>query len=206
LRKDYFLRKRMDVEGCLPVSLIASFNRVQYLTQDVAFIIKAVRDSDIVEVKDGVKVREAPTPWHFKLVFSPLQFRPKTRPTSWPLPADGDSPPPHKAQPQARQQQESKNDLTARLNPYVPEFIPTTATDADGSAMKSKSPPRVGAENWVQVKRRSKGEERRSLGKDDQPQASSSLRDDDASKEELEFNFDEDLDIPMGRQNRFSAM
>jgi len=40
------------------------------------------------------------------------------------------------------------------------------------------------------------------MSKDDLQQISRA----DASKEELEFNFEEDMDIPMGRQNRFSAM
>ena len=42
-----------------------------------------------------------------------------------------------------------------------------------------------------------------------QPKDEPSKTDDDdaAAKEELEFNFDEDLDIPaVGRQNKFSSM
>ena len=54
--KDVYLRHRMDKEGYLPVSLIASFNRVQALTQDITFIVQSVKDSEVVEVKDGIKV------------------------------------------------------------------------------------------------------------------------------------------------------
>ena len=57
LRKDFFLRRKMDADGYLPVSLIASFNRVQALTQDLLQIVQAVKESDIVEVKGDTKVR-----------------------------------------------------------------------------------------------------------------------------------------------------
>ena len=46
----------MDPEGYLPVSLIASFNRVQALTTDIAFIVQSVENSDVVETKNGLKV------------------------------------------------------------------------------------------------------------------------------------------------------
>ena len=35
LQRDFFLRRKMSPEGYLPISLIASFNRVQQLTQVV---------------------------------------------------------------------------------------------------------------------------------------------------------------------------
>ncbi len=50
------MRRQMDSSGYLPVSLVASFNRVQALTQDVAFVVQAVKESAVVEVKDGIKV------------------------------------------------------------------------------------------------------------------------------------------------------
>lgn len=53
LMKDFFLRRKMEEDGSLPVTFVASFNRVRSLTSDVTFIIQAVQDSEIVEVKDG---------------------------------------------------------------------------------------------------------------------------------------------------------
>lgn len=73
LRKDFFLRRKMDNEGYLPATLVASFNRVRSLTNDVTFIMQAVQDSDIVQVTDG-------------------KFRPKDDPTSWPLTSDQPDP------------------------------------------------------------------------------------------------------------------
>merc|ERR1719234_2775337 len=65
LQRDFFLRRKMSPEGFLPISLIASFNRVQQLTQDITFIVASVADSTIVEVKDGLMIRprESPQTW-----------------------------------------------------------------------------------------------------------------------------------------------
>lgn len=40
LERDFFLRRKMDSEGFLPITLIASFHRVQALTTDISLIIK----------------------------------------------------------------------------------------------------------------------------------------------------------------------
>lgn len=48
LQKDFFLRRKMDAEGFLPITLIASFPRVRSLTQDLALICEGLRDSDKV--------------------------------------------------------------------------------------------------------------------------------------------------------------
>merc|ERR1719369_572718 len=70
-KRTFFIRRKMDPEGYLPVSLIASFNRVQALTTDIAFIVQSVENSDVVETKNGLK------------------FRSKIDPTKWPVVVDG---------------------------------------------------------------------------------------------------------------------
>ncbi|XP_055376513.1 la-related protein 1 isoform X2 [Condylostylus longicornis] len=67
LSGDFFLRRKMDPEGFIPVTLIASFHRVLALTADVALILKAIKESDKIELVDGYKVRT------------------KTNPTIWPI-------------------------------------------------------------------------------------------------------------------------
>lgn len=58
LQKDFFLRRKMDGEGYLPMSLIAGFHRVQTLSQDVRLIVEALRESSVVEIsRDGSKLR-----------------------------------------------------------------------------------------------------------------------------------------------------
>lgn len=42
LERDFFLRRKMDADGFLPITLIASFHRVQALTTDISLIF-AVR-------------------------------------------------------------------------------------------------------------------------------------------------------------------
>lgn len=249
LQKDFFLRRKMDSEGYLPVTLVASFNRVRSLTNDVTFIVQAVAQSEIVECMDGLK------------------FRSKDDPTSWPLTLDQPdpvmSPNPEAeidnagdstsgtgstsvsaavpAKTLTEKLSNPKATLTTSLNPNVPEFVPmaskavdpardddedgtdgddeaeivdnqirtrnnkktnnagTSVSAATGSGVSSAtSGPGgdAGNENWVEVK--SKKSDRKSLPKDSEP----SLE----PKEELEFQFDEDLDMPVGRQNKFSSM
>ena len=46
----------MDSGGYLPISLIASFHRVQALTQDVSLVIQALQQSSVLDLKDNLKV------------------------------------------------------------------------------------------------------------------------------------------------------
>ena len=114
LQKDVFLRRKMDSEGFLPVTLVASFNRVRSLTNDVSFIVQAVQDSEIVEIKDG-------------------KFRPKNNPEGWPLTPDQPdpviSPKPDMQLDSAPDTNVNDNDANVRktLNPNVPEFVPSFA-------------------------------------------------------------------------------
>uniref|UniRef100_A0A182Q6Q4 HTH La-type RNA-binding domain-containing protein n=1 Tax=Anopheles farauti TaxID=69004 RepID=A0A182Q6Q4_9DIPT len=65
LNRDFYLRRKMDPEGFLPVTLIASFHRVQALTDDIDIIIEAIKESDKLELVEDYKVRTStnPTAW-----------------------------------------------------------------------------------------------------------------------------------------------
>ncbi|XP_017083145.1 la-related protein 1 isoform X2 [Drosophila eugracilis] len=67
LTGDFFLRRKMDPEGYIPVTLIASFHRVLALTTDVSVIVNAIKESDKLELVEGYRVRT------------------KTTPTTWPI-------------------------------------------------------------------------------------------------------------------------
>lgn len=54
--RDFFLRRKMDPEGFIPITLIASFHRIQALTTNVALVIEAIQESDKLEIVDGYKV------------------------------------------------------------------------------------------------------------------------------------------------------
>lgn len=178
LRKDMFLRRKMDAEGYLPMSLIASFNRVQGLTQDLPFIIESLNTSKVVEVKDGIKVRT------------------KLNPLNWPV---KDNPPEVTTAPNP-----PRNTF---LDPTVPEFNPE---DPAGSVAAVITAP------WVEVRKKSRDEKtppktthtpstnaKVNLFKETKPVPESRV--DKSNKEELDFNFDEDLDLPSGRHNNFSS-
>uniref|UniRef100_A0AC35F3E8 HTH La-type RNA-binding domain-containing protein n=1 Tax=Panagrolaimus sp. PS1159 TaxID=55785 RepID=A0AC35F3E8_9BILA len=63
LQKDFFLRRKMEPDGFLSISLIASFPRVRILTQDLNVIIESLKESRNVEMhENGFKVRPRETP------------------------------------------------------------------------------------------------------------------------------------------------
>lgn len=68
LQRDFFLRRKMDKDGFLPISLIASFHRVQALTQDVTLVVDALVNSTTVEMVDGIKVRTRNNPEQWPIV------------------------------------------------------------------------------------------------------------------------------------------
>ncbi|XP_020629907.1 la-related protein 1-like [Orbicella faveolata] len=64
LQKDIFLRRQMDSEGFIPIGLIASFYRVQALTQDFNLILEALKGSEAVELVDGkIRKKDNPAIW-----------------------------------------------------------------------------------------------------------------------------------------------
>ncbi|XP_043836274.1 la-related protein 1-like [Dromiciops gliroides] len=64
LERDFFLRRNMDEHGFLPISLIASFPRVQALTTNVHLIVEALKDSAEVEiVGQNMRKKVAPEKW-----------------------------------------------------------------------------------------------------------------------------------------------
>uniref|UniRef100_H2ZC76 HTH La-type RNA-binding domain-containing protein n=1 Tax=Ciona savignyi TaxID=51511 RepID=H2ZC76_CIOSA len=64
LERDFFLRRKMDNQGYLPLDFIASFQRVQALTTDIDVIYQAIKDSKIIEVVDNkVRCRDHPLQW-----------------------------------------------------------------------------------------------------------------------------------------------
>lgn len=58
----------MDEEGYLPVTLIASFHRIQALSTDIALIIESVKESEQLDIYKGFKVRSKvdPIKWPIK--------------------------------------------------------------------------------------------------------------------------------------------
>jgi len=66
LQRDFFLRRKMDPKGYLPISLLASFHRIQALTLETSEIIAAIENSKEIELsEDKLLVRKQvdPTSW-----------------------------------------------------------------------------------------------------------------------------------------------
>lgn len=74
LNRDFFLRRKMDAEGYIPITLIASFHRVQALSTDVALVIDSLRGSETLDLFEDFKVRpkKDALKWPLKKLQTPL--------------------------------------------------------------------------------------------------------------------------------------
>ncbi|KAM0945365.1 putative la-type HTH domain, winged helix-like DNA-binding domain superfamily [Dioscorea sansibarensis] len=80
LCKDTYLRQKMDDQGWVPVSLIAGFNKVKQMTNDIQYILDTIRVSNVVEVQ-GDRIRKRHD-WMTWLLPSPRQFNSAAGPSS----------------------------------------------------------------------------------------------------------------------------
>ncbi|XP_051149722.1 la-related protein 1C-like [Andrographis paniculata] len=56
LMRDSYLRSKMDDQGWVPISLVASFPRIKQMTNDISLVMESLRYSTVVEMQ-GDKVR-----------------------------------------------------------------------------------------------------------------------------------------------------
>ncbi|XP_047498985.1 la-related protein 1B-like isoform X2 [Penaeus chinensis] len=132
LASDIFMRRKMSKDGYIPVSLIASFNRMKQLTQDVKLIIDVCKTSDKLQVKDEVwlRTKHDPTKWPLEdAAAGPLQAQlnalapPVSPPASVTLTTPA-SIPTSSENPQVPDTAVPLSPSTAMMNPEVPEFTP----------------------------------------------------------------------------------
>lgn len=219
LQRDFFLRRKMDQQGYLPISLIASFHRVQALTQDVALVTQALKDSVEVEVIDGVKVRTKKNPEMWPIpdpisselhpnvpAFVPGQPYPVL--PDWDTGADADS----ESEPECDNSEHSnpppiaENDKCISICNIEQENNSTSKPcqrDVLGnfSLQQNLEYNNSGIsmdEAWKEVKRRARPPPKL---KEKKEEVYKVVED----REELEFQFDEELDTtPNGRRNMFT--
>merc|ERR1711892_823495 len=213
LQRDFFLRRKMDSDGYLPISLIASFNRVQQWSQDITLIVTSLGESEIVEVKDGILLR------------------PKQKPTSWPLPATDLNPDVEEFVPEEPtdgvvdtsgtdgddESEEEEKKTPTKTDKEKEMKTPGLVLAPKGSdprkqltnllesndSTKAIEKSSKGPEEWEEVVRKKSKEERKSVPKDLDAEKDEKIGDD---REELDFHFDEEsMDIPVAKQNSFSA-
>ncbi|CAN7939115.1 unnamed protein product, partial [Ixodes hexagonus] len=194
LQRDFFLRRKMDAQGYLPVSLIASFHRIQALTQDVSLVIQAVKESTALELCGQVKVRTVRDPLRWPLLQEPPALHPDV-----PAFVPGQPYPPLASEhspgdsPSSAAQRRLCEDGDAG-----DEADNEQEAEAPGSRTPSAGKPREpGHDGWKEVRRRNRATVRTTSRP---PQEAL-----DPDREELEFQFDEELErAPDGRKNTFT--
>ncbi|XP_016839811.1 la-related protein 1B isoform X2 [Nasonia vitripennis] len=181
LLRDFFLRRKMDAQGFLPITLIASFHRVQALTTDVALVIEAITESDKLELVDGFKVRTLFDPLKWPIldaagnplssdssdtsshsqtdVMPPHQpeFHPAAKPLATipapPIPRLLQSAPMNVEVPRLSESESIGSSVGDSLNPDVPEFVPIVlaALKPEGPKSEKNTLPKT-EENTVEKK------------------------------------------------------
>ncbi|CAF2405530.1 unnamed protein product [Rotaria sp. Silwood2] len=179
LQVDIFLRRQMTKDGYVPLSLIASFNRVRSLCDDTHIIANAVQDSLVVELNDKCMVRC------------------RNEPDRWPLITDVNNhltalnPDVPDFQPGKMWKNENQNNQGLNNQSLLLEKEETKAdTDWHQKSTKRKKP----------TKKKEKKEQSQVISSEQPPKSD--------NREELDFKFDEELpnkqiNLPLFRlQNR----
>lgn len=247
LNRDFFLRRKMDHEGFIPITLIASFHRVQALSTDIALVIEAIGESENLELVNEFKVRTKtdPTKWPIKDIELPNHEEVSITPVISKLaaqPLTSIPPPPvlRKKQfqvPTTNNVEKIVNPVidnaipnisnnTAinttkhpeNLNPSVADFVPeknlikTEGDSLQGNNVKTTGENGSGNEAdtdlWKEVKRRSKNSNPTTSthNRTNSFSTPGKVQQNSTEKEELDFQFDEELDIAQtsGRVNHFT--
>jgi len=218
LQRDFFLRRKMDQEGYLPISLIASFHRVQALTQDVSLVIQALQQSSLLQLKDAVKVRTINDAEKWPILPEMLKADEQLDAIVSPSAL------------------ESETRLTENtFNVEATEFQTSKAADSQVAAdiaapvevPVAVAPVKISEEDWKEVKLKRRGRDRQSSlstsfsSSNGEPLVSEVVRPAareshvvaageglavDGGREELDFQFDEELDrpLPAVKQNTFT--
>ena len=146
--------------------MIASFNRVQQLSQDITFIVASVQDSTIVEVKDGLMIRPRDNPQDWPLAATDLnpevpEFVPVVGPEGEEDTAgtDGDD------ESEEEKDTANSNSNTPGLVIGAPAKDPRDVLSNLLEDKKGEAPSVPQTPQWVEVRKKSK-EERRSQPRD----------------------------------------
>lgn len=253
LMRDFFMRRKMDKEGFLPITLIASFHRVQALTTDILLVINSIIESDELEMVDSFKVRTVNNPLKWLItnettnqissdssesthvIINPSNIvttpeKSEFLPAAKPLVVIPTPRLPRLLKSIVSSPKVSNYETSETLNPEVAEFIPVLGTQnapltsntnenklSDSNVIKEisnknnlflkydesdsscKALVNVDTNNvWKEVKKKVK------LPLKNKPENKEKKEE----REELDFQFDEELDMPppTGRHNAFSEL
>uniref|UniRef100_A0A4X1VGV6 La ribonucleoprotein 1B n=1 Tax=Sus scrofa TaxID=9823 RepID=A0A4X1VGV6_PIG len=199
LERDFFLRRKMDKQGFLPISLIAGFHRVQALTTNLNLILEALKDSTEVEIVDE-------------------KMRKKIEPEKWPIPG-----PPPRSVPQTDFSQlidcpefvpgqafcshtESAPNSPRIGSSLSPKKNAETRNLQAMSRGLSTSLPDLDSKPWIEVKRRHCPSPVKRNESPPLPEETSNQLNlpDEQEQEELDFLFDEEMQQIEERGNTFT--
>ncbi|CAL8132562.1 unnamed protein product [Orchesella dallaii] len=121
LEKDFYLRRKMDEKGFLPVHLIATFPRVKNMTQDYSGVLTAIQSSPSLELNADLSC-----------------VRVKKEPEKWPLRDIATAPAPTASGSNNASIAIAGVSAEEILNPNVPEFIPKTVNMAIPNEIKEE--------------------------------------------------------------------
>jgi hypothetical protein len=79
LTSDIYLRRKMDANGYIDLNVLASFNRIQALTQDIQVLVDAIKHSSLVEVNMQelkLRRRDNPEKWPLKPILETHHLNP----------------------------------------------------------------------------------------------------------------------------------
>ncbi|XP_042323642.1 la-related protein 1B isoform X6 [Sceloporus undulatus] len=201
LERDFFLRRKMDQQGFLPISLIASFHRVQALTTNINLILEALKDSTEVEIVDQ-------------------KMRKRVEPEKWPIPGPSSHNLPQTDFSQLINCPEfipgkvfGSHTESAPSSPRIGSQSTKKSTETSSFQMMTKglstSLPDLDSEPWIEVKKRHRPSPVKS--KESVPtleemlgQQQSALPAEEQEQEELDFLFDEELERIEGRKKTFT--
>ncbi|XP_075859717.1 la-related protein 1B-like [Microcebus murinus] len=195
LEWDFFLQRKMDEQGFLPISLIAGFHCAQALTTNLNLILAALKDSAEVEIMDE-------------------KMRKKIEPEKWPIPG-----PPPRNVPQTDFCQlndcpefvpgqafyshtESAPNSPRIGSPLSPKKNSETSNLQVMSRGLSTSLPDLDLEPWIELKKR------HHLApvklKESVPVPKINCSSEEPEQEELDFLFDEEMEQIEGQKNIFT--
>ncbi|KAM7376374.1 hypothetical protein PAMP_006115 [Pampus punctatissimus] len=198
LERDFFLRRKMDVQGFLPISLIASFHRVQALTTDISLIMEALKSSTEVElVDDKVRCKVDPERWPIAVPtvvgsprtdFSQLINCPEFVP---------------------RQTLNSANTASSPVKETPPESAEPQDSPESGSSSQESLPAADASKDdpdaWIQVEKRHRQTSGKAKERSEAPPPGHRVpQQSEPDQEELDFLFDEEMEQMAPRKNKFT--
>ncbi|XP_077333016.1 la-related protein 1B [Lithobates pipiens] len=197
LERDFYLRRKMDAQGFLPLSLIAGFRRVQSLTTDVSKICEALKGSTEVELVDQ-KIRKKVDPEKWPIPSTPPQEVKRTDFTRFincPEFVPGKLQAYHTG---------SAPNSPRKGSPLFPERSSEPSNLQTMSKGLSASLPDLDFEPWIEVKRRHRASPTKPKEAESSPVTPKQRVTEEVEQEELDFMFDEEMEPLQGRKNNFT--